>query len=371
MTSALPALADLPLAPPRPQRQRHPCAQLPPFLLPEDPPAHPSPAEIPDSGSIPPRRADGESPPPSDPGEAPARHPQDLTDLPVPAEAPPAAPDHQPAETPQTTGSALHAPPQPPRAPFAPAPPAGLPPDSAPEEAPGLQAAAPMFAQSRPEPLSGPLSGPQLPPLRLDPAPPSPPARGLKADGAAVQATPQPGIPPAPADIRISAPGEQALQVTLVAGTPDLRDRLAAARPDLRADLARVGAEVDLIAVDLRAAPGDAGDGSGLFRPDAGSGNMGDPNGNPGIEAEALANIQADSGGVAGTNERHEAASGEAATSERPAATPGDRPGERANRPGAEGGYPPPRPRVPPPGLPPRAPAGPEPSDARTIDRYA
>ena len=62
--------------------------------------------------------------------------------------------------------------------------------------------------------------------------------------------------PATPADIRISTPGDQALQVTLVAASPELRDRIAAGRSELRADLARVGAEVDLISVELRPQPG-------------------------------------------------------------------------------------------------------------------
>ena len=418
MTSALPAVVDQPLAPSRLQRQRQTGPQLPPFLLPVDTAAPSAPAEVPDSVGAPSPGADDEPTPRGDPGDEVARPPRDM---PVPPEAPPAASEHQPAEGGQPTVSARHVQPKPTRVPPAPAPLATAQPASGAEDMPAPQAAAPVSAQARP----APPAGPQLPPLRLEtPHSQPPPARGAAAADAVVQAIPPAAPatpPPAPADIRISAPGEQALQVTLVTGSPDLRDRLTAARPDLRADLARVGAEVDLIAVELRTVPGEAGAGSGLSRPDAGSGNMGNPNGNPGGEADAMAIIQADSCGAAdkdgaaatgarlgiplpetsadagsnppgqpggadrvavdGTADAQafipaEAAPrganpDEAAPRDQPAGAPWDRPGERGSRPGSDGGYPPPRPRVPPQGSNLRPPAGPDPSAARTIDRYA
>ncbi|TPE60144.1 flagellar hook-length control protein FliK [Sandaracinobacter neustonicus] len=116
----------------------------------------------------------------------------------------------------------------------------------------------PLPARSTPVAANAAQPAPQLPPLRMEAEAPHRPAA---EPATATPATPTvasaaPATPAPPADIRISTPGEQALQVTIVAGSSDLRDRISAARPELRADLARVGAEVDLISVELRPAPG-------------------------------------------------------------------------------------------------------------------
>jgi hypothetical protein len=112
----------------------------------------------------------------------------------------------------------------------------------------------------------------QSPPFRLEPvrqmaaasatagaaqqadAPPMP----LRAEAprAAAPAAPAPsaqGAPP-PADVLLHTGRAEGLSITLAAGSPQLRDRLAAASGELHADLARIGTEVEAIRVELRGA---------------------------------------------------------------------------------------------------------------------
>jgi hypothetical protein len=60
------------------------------------------------------------------------------------------------------------------------------------------------------------------------------------------------GAATAPADVRIVQGRADALDVTISAASPALRDRIAAAEGELRSDLGRIGAEVDRIHVELR-----------------------------------------------------------------------------------------------------------------------
>lgn len=123
-------------------------------------------------------------------------------------------------------------------------------------------AALPQIAATEPQPRpTTTQASAQLPPLRLESDAPQHPQPARPTDTTAPTSAPAmapstASAPATPADIRISTPGDQALQVTLVAASPELRDRIAAGRSELRADLARVGAEVDLISVELRPQPG-------------------------------------------------------------------------------------------------------------------
>ncbi|PZU49894.1 MAG: hypothetical protein DI568_04535 [Sphingomonas sp.] len=239
---------------PRPRKALHgpaPGAPPPSFELPPDdeplPAAQPDTAMAANTGSQDtPANPDGAGAAPSIPPPAPPPEAESYAATPAPLTA---------TGTDQAPGphaDSLPHPPPPLRVQTT--APAGPPPEA---ESP---VALPQFAATPPQPRTATAqSGPQLPPLRLESDAPRHPQQARPADMPAppnAPATTTASALATPADIRISTPGEQALQVTLVAANPDLRDRISSARSELRADLARVGAEVDLISVELRPQPG-------------------------------------------------------------------------------------------------------------------
>jgi hypothetical protein len=71
---------------------------------------------------------------------------------------------------------------------------------------------------------------------------------------ASAQPAPLAESPQAPADVLLHTGRADGLSITLAAGSPLMRDRLAAASGELHADLARIGTEVEAIRVELRGA---------------------------------------------------------------------------------------------------------------------
>lgn len=246
-TGAAPADAsDLLIPPQRAPRRAQQGKSAAPFQLPAEPPP---PARLPE----PPEPASAQ-PTPDDPPAQSNPEPAGPTPLPLPelpADPAPAAaadgPAAQDAPTRAAPATPVHG--GPPRLQTAgPAPAPAVADAAEPPSPPAVSAPAPAT------PVRPSAPAPQLPPLRMESTPPTgAPPQPISASAAQRPAAIQPpSAPPPPADIRISAPAEQALSITLVAASPDLRDRIAAARPELRADLTRIGAEVDLIAVELR-----------------------------------------------------------------------------------------------------------------------
>ncbi|MGL6043181.1 MAG: hypothetical protein ACRC1J_04595, partial [Sandaracinobacteroides sp.] len=130
---------------------------------------------------------------------------------------------------------------------------------------PGSAAAQPGARAEQRSPASGQgdagtarkgSSSPQMLPFRLDGAQGMPSAReGAGARPAQSAGQPQAGQPAeamAPADIRVAPGRDAALNVSIAAGSPELRDRISAAEGELRAELARIGTDVDMIQVELR-----------------------------------------------------------------------------------------------------------------------
>ena len=106
----------------------------------------------------------------------------------------------------------------------------------------------------------------QMPPFRMEaaPAPPQAAVPGAVISGNAASPGAFAAFAPDMAgdtplhtpDVVVELVGADALDVTISAATPESLDRLSAAEPELRHELARLGAEVEAIRVELRADSG-------------------------------------------------------------------------------------------------------------------
>lgn len=227
-----------------------------------DRPENLSPKDNPTAEEPPASDADARVAPPAAPFAPPI--------VPLPASPAAAAPPARaPASAPPASQTAEKAQPASPRAPSTSpvaAAPAGSPPvspetgaesrqpstrrdDRAPQRTAGAQASAAQAApQMPPFRMEAPLPPPQLPDasaVREGAATPAGASTALAPDMAA-DATPH------TPDVVVELVGADALDVTISAATPDSLDRMSAAEPELRHELARLGAEVEAIRMELR-----------------------------------------------------------------------------------------------------------------------